>query len=91
MMEMSPPTLSKEDKKWRARNDADYLAESEVIKNDPVRLLAAKRAAIEIARERKENADAMKAVARTKGKTTEKKKPKPKKKESNKHNVFKRL
>ena len=91
MMEMSPPTLSKEDKKWRARNDADYLAESEVIKNDPVRLLAAKRAAIEIARERKENADAMKAVARTKPSVLVRKKAKPKKKESNKHNVFKRL
>ena len=91
MMNMAPPAMTKEDKKWQARNDADYLAEAEVIKNDAPRLIAAKRAAIEIARERKENADAMKAVAKTQGKTTEKKKIKPKKKESNKHNVFKRL
>lgn len=91
MMNMPPPAMTKEDKKWQARNDADYLAEAEVIKNDPTRLIAAKRAAIEIARERKENADAMKAVAKTKGKTTEKKKSKPKKRQTNKHNVFKRL
>ena len=90
MTKMPPPAMTKEDKKWQARNDADYLAEAEVIKNDPARLIAAKRAAIEIARERKENADAMKAVAKTKGKT-EKKKTKPKKRQTNKHNVFKRL
>ena len=86
--------LSAQERKWRAREDARTLAESELIKSDPVRLREAKREAARIAAEEEQKVNAMKAII-SKGEKPKKKKasktPKKKKSASNPHNVFARL
>ena len=89
-------TISKQEKRWMAEEDARTIAESEIIKNDRRRLIAAKRAALDLAKQEKEKADAMKAVAKTKpGAAVVRRKPRPKgenkKKEVNSYNVFKKI
>ncbi len=55
--------LSAEDKKWRARSDANNLSEAEVIKQDPQRLKAAAEAAKEMADDQMKEAVAMSKIA----------------------------
>ena len=55
--------MTEEDKKWQAQMDANTLAESNVIKEDPDRLAAAGIVAQEMAEEKLQEALAMKRVA----------------------------
>ena len=57
------PTMTDEDKKWRAEYDANTLAEAEMIKGDPERLEAAQKCAVEKAKVKEEEAENMKMVA----------------------------
>ena len=75
-------------RKTAATNDAKILFESEMIKNDQARLMAARSAAIEIAMKDKEKSEVMKRIAKTKIRES---KPRKKKKRTNDFNVFKRL
>lgn len=81
---MSVLKLTAQDKRWRAEDDARTLATANVIQDDPTRLTAAKRAAIRIAKEEKERANAMRKVATKKGSGTTKTPPKKKTKKSSK-------
>lgn len=58
------PAMTAEDKKWQAQNDVRTLAEAEVIKGDPDRMKAASDAAEDMAKEKQEEADAMRDVAK---------------------------
>lgn len=55
-----------EEKKWQAHGDAHTLAESKIINKDPDRLSAAENAAEDMAKEQREQAKAMEAVAERK-------------------------
>ena len=75
-------------KKAIAISDAKTLFDSEMIKSDSVRLMAAKSAAIELAQKDKQKSEVMKRIAKTK---IPEKKPRKKKPEAKSFNVFKRL
>jgi len=60
----------REEAEWNARNDANMLAEANVILSDTKRLKAAEKAAEELADDAKERFEAMLRVA-NKGKTVE--------------------
>ena len=75
-------------KKAIAISDAKTLFDSEMIKADAERLMAARSAAIEIARKDKQKSEVMKKIAKTK--IPQPKKPK-KKPEVKSFNVFKRI
>lgn len=64
----SAPRLSKQEKKWRAESDAHTLAEAKVIMSDPKRLTSAAKEAGRMAKEKEDQAKAMKSVARKGGK-----------------------
>lgn len=94
--------MTRQEKEWQAQDDAHTLANAEVVKNDPTRLSAAKSAALKIADEEKDRAEAMGHVSKIrKSKTLEgsgeqgedkpKAKQKQKAKPKNVHNVFNRL
>jgi len=57
------PTISTEQRKWRAQDDARTLAEAAVIKVDKVRLTAAVKEAKVMAKDQKEQATALSKVA----------------------------
>jgi len=57
-------TLSAQDKKWRAENDARTLANSEEIKDDPTRMKAAQLEAGRQAAEAKKAAEALAKIAK---------------------------
>jgi len=57
------PTMTAEDKKWRADSDARTLAESKIIEQDQTRMKMAKIAAKKMVKERTDEANAMKKVA----------------------------
>lgn len=59
---MGVPVALSEDK-WRAESDARTLAEAEVIKADSKRFKAAQKAAKEMARSKKVEADSMMQIA----------------------------
>ena len=75
-------------KKAIAINDAKILFDSEMIKGDAERLMAARSATMDIARKDKQKSEVMKKIAKTK--IPQPKKPK-KKPEVKSFNVFKRL
>ncbi|KKN77583.1 hypothetical protein LCGC14_0358580 [marine sediment metagenome] len=52
------------DSNWEAESDARSLAEADVIRGDSNRLTAAKKAAVEMARRQKEQADSIAKVAK---------------------------
>ena len=52
---MAKLLMTEEDLKWRARRDAESLAEASVIKKDPERIKRAKSAAVEMVKEREES------------------------------------
>lgn len=91
--------MTKQEKDWRAQDDARTLADSEVIKQDTIRLKDAKVAAKRMAEEEKDKAVAMNRIANMRGKkplessSEDDNKPKPKRKPKPKniHNVFNRL
>lgn len=58
--------ISPEDKKWRARDDANILATARVIYDNPERLKMAQDAAKEMAENQREEANAMSKVAGSK-------------------------
>jgi len=60
---MDYPSMTEEDKKWQAENDAHTLAEAEVIKGDSKRLKAAQETAKKISEEAEERAKGMKAIS----------------------------
>lgn len=70
-MKMGEVTMSEEDKKWQAENDAHTLAEAEVIKGDENRLKAAQEAAVRLSNEKEAEAKGMKAIAGMTYKTME--------------------
>lgn len=94
-------TLSAEEKRWRAEDDARTLAEAERIKEDKARMDAAQAAAKKMAEEEEERIRAMRKIARSKrqpgtgsGPQGSKpkegmRKPRPKTKQS--YNVFNRI
>jgi hypothetical protein len=57
------PSMTKEDRKWKAECDASTLAEAEMIKGDPERLAAAQKCATEKAKIKEEEAENLKKVA----------------------------
>lgn len=57
------PSMTEEDKKWQAESDARTLAEAEVINGDATRLKAAIKAAADMAKEAKDESDAMSKIA----------------------------
>lgn len=91
--------MTKQEKEWRAQDDARTLATAEVVKNDPTRLTAAKVAAKRMAEEEKDSAIAMTRVANIrkantlspKGDGEPNKKKFRKAKPKNTHNVFNRI
>jgi hypothetical protein len=91
--------LTKEDKRWRAEDDARTLASANVILEDKPRLSLAKKAAVRMAEEERDRAKAMTKVATTKKvvsgdnesnpkRTVRKRKSSPKK---TSHNVFQKI
>lgn len=94
-----------DDKRWRAESDAHTLAKSIVIQKDPIRMKAATEAAERMAKEKREDANAMGNVAKRKaggsGSTVSKQKVKPAPKEGDikkedvkgavKFNVFQKI
>ena len=99
-MAQTKAQMTKQEKDWRAQDDARILADSEVIKQDTVRLKDAKVAAKRMAEEEKDKAVAMNRIANMRGKKPlessseggdNKPKPKRKPKPKNTHNVFNRL
>jgi hypothetical protein len=62
-MPPTEPKLTAREKRWQAEDDARTLATSEVVRNDPARLVRAKNAARRIAKQEKEAAQAMTHVA----------------------------
>lgn len=98
VMATTKAQMNKQEKEWRAQDDARILADSEVIKADAPRLKDAKSAAARLAEEERDKASAMGRIARmrkTKLPSSEQEgeqKPKPRKaKPKNTHNVFKHL
>ncbi|RLC88890.1 MAG: hypothetical protein DRJ03_01225 [Chloroflexi bacterium] len=89
------PSISADERKWRAESDAHSLAEAERIKLDPKRLSAAKKAAARLLAEEQKRATAMRKVAGSKkqeSQTTQKRKsPSGGGKPKNSHNVFQRI
>ena len=85
--------LTRKKKLEQAKNDANFLAEAELIKSNAARLLAAKRAAIEMARKkRQENTELMKAVSKIKPVVSNPRKTnRPMRKQKNNFNVFKKI
>jgi len=75
-------------KKAIAIQDAKILFDSEMIKGDAERLMAARSAAMDIARKDKQKSEVMKKIAKTK---IPEKRPRKKKPEVKSFNVFKRL
>ena len=61
---MVQSTMSKEEKKWQAESDARTLMEAEVVEKTPSRLKAAKKAAKEMAAEKRKEAEAMTKIAK---------------------------
>ena len=61
---MAQSTMSKEEKRWQAESDAHSLADAIVIKKTPSRLKAAKKAAKEMAAEKRKEAEAMTKIAK---------------------------
>jgi hypothetical protein len=59
--------ITASDKEWRARMDAETLAEANVIEGDKTRLTAAKQKAGTMAEDKQEEASAMKQVVGNKG------------------------
>ena len=57
------PKMSKQDKEWQAESDAQTLAKSREIMDDPKRLAAAAKKAQYLAQERAKEAKAMAKVA----------------------------
>ena len=74
-------SISAQDKKWQAQNDAHTLAEAQTIMSDKTRLNAAAKQAVKMAKNSEKKTVAMKKVA-TKVQT--KATPKPKAKASGK-------
>ena len=60
---MATLSMTKQDLKWQAENDARTLADAKVIMTDSKRLSAAKKAAESIADKQMKEAKAMKKVA----------------------------
>lgn len=95
---MPTTRLTKQEKAWRAEEDANTLARAKVIVNDPARLTGAKSAALRMAEADKEEASALDEVSKlkpnkplrdvvsTKAPVRRRKKPAP-----NPHNVFKKI
>lgn len=86
--------LTAREKRWRAEDDARTLANSQVIEDDPARLILAKRAAQRIAKFEKESANAMQNVAAGKKVATttpKKKKTATRKKKPQGFNVFSKV
>jgi len=90
------PRLTEREKRWQAEDDANILAQAEVIKKDEKRLNRAETAAERIAKEANDRANAMNKIAGKGGtstpvrRTMRKKRPSPGR-PANKHNVFKRI
>ena len=57
------PTMTAQDKKWQAEQDARTLAEAEVVKRTPIRMRAATKAAKGMAEEERKKAVGMRKVA----------------------------
>jgi hypothetical protein len=100
IMAQTKAQMTKQEKEWRAQDDARTLATAEVVKNDPPRLSAAKVAAKRMAEEEKDSAKAMTRVAgirkantlsndKDEGEGAKKKAKRAKPK--NTHNVFNRI
>ena len=92
------PSISADEKRWRAEADAHTLAESEVIKNDQARLTEAKKAAKRMAEEERKKASAMTKVSGmkkneggSKKKSATKRKSGSTRKRGATHNVFTKL
>ena len=93
--------MTRQEREWRAQDDARTLATAEVVRNDPNRLSAAKVAAKRMAEEEKDSAQAMSRVANIRkaktlpsndeadGESSKKKMRRAKPK--NTHNVFNRI
>lgn len=100
-MANNEPKLTAREKRWQAEDDARTLANAEVVRNDPSRLVRAKNAARRIAKHEKEQAQAMTHVVNnvkgvsTLGDDKDKQNPKPKKKRKpakrQTHNVFQKV
>ncbi len=60
---MAQPSITAQEKKWKAESDARTLAESRVIMEDPKRLTAAAKQAEVMAKEKAQEAKAMAKVA----------------------------
>ena len=98
IMAQTKAQMTKQEKEWRAQDDARTLATAEVVRNDPTRLSAAKVAARRMAEEEKDQAKAMTRVANMRKTNTlssnggsEKKSRRAKAKPKNTHNVFNRI
>lgn len=59
-------TAKQEEEKWQAESDARTLAEAEVIRKDGPRLKKAQKAAKQMEKERKDEAEAMAKIANAK-------------------------
>jgi len=96
-MEVSMATnkMSKQDRIWRAQDDAHTLASAEVIVKDLPRLKLAQKAAARMAEEKREQADAMGSIAKPGKKDPPSEKIKRKKKTGGSsgsvHNVFQKV
>ena len=64
-------TEAAEEKKWQAQMDARTLADGQVITDDPKRLAAASKEAGAIAKERQEEADALRQIEKLYSQTPE--------------------
>lgn len=63
---MAQPIMSKEDKKWRARDDSWTLMRAEEIKMDKTRLKLAQKEAMNMAKEKEAEVKAIKKIAKKK-------------------------
>lgn len=97
-MAQTKAQMTRQEREWRASDDARTLADSEVIKADATRLKDAKSAAAKLAAEDQKRASAMNRIARmrktklaTPAEGEGDKKPKARAKPKNVHNVFNRL
>lgn len=91
------PRLTKQDKIWRAEEDAHTLARAKIIMGDITRLASAKQAAERMAEKEREEASAMTDVSnlKTNSRLSPASKPsqstKRKSPPKNPHNVFERI
>jgi hypothetical protein len=101
-MAQTKSQMTRQEREWRAQDDARTLATAEVVKNDPTRLSAAKVAAKRMAEEEKDSAKAMTRVAGIRKANTlsndkegdvdsKKKARRSSQKPKNAHNVFNRI